>query len=71
MSREGFDAKLRAVEAWLTKWEVPYRLGSSLGAIGKLCVSFAEEKFAWASEYFHGGRAVSAHEIAAPPRSAL
>lgn len=63
---EGFDAKLRAAEAWLAEWEIPHRIGSSLaGASGSLRICFAEEKFARAFQHYHGGRHVPADEVAA------
>lgn len=66
IAREGFDAKLRAAEAWLKEWEISYRIGSSLaGASGNLRVCFAEAKFASAFIAHHGGRQVPADEIAA------
>lgn len=61
----GFDMKLHAVETWLAEWEIPYRIGSSLGPIGRLRVCFAKEKFARAFRHYHGGRIVPADEIAA------
>lgn len=65
IAREGFDAKLRAVEAWLNEWQIPHRIGSSLGEIGRLRVCFAEAKFARAFIAHHGGRQVPADEVAA------
>lgn len=63
--RAGFDMKLRSIEVWLQEWEIPYRIGSSLGPIGRLRVCFAKEKFARAFRHYHGGRIVPADEIAA------
>jgi hypothetical protein len=63
--RAGFGMKLRAVEAWLAEWEIPYRIGSSLGSTGQMRVCFAEEKFARAFQHYHGGRHVPADEAAA------
>lgn len=65
IARDGFDAKLRAIEAWLAEWQMPHRIGSSVGTIGRLRVCFAEEKFARACRLHHGGRMVSTDEIAA------
>lgn len=57
MPRNEFDARLRAIEAWLTEWEMPHRIGSTLaGASGSLRVHFAEAKFARAFVSQHGGR---------------
>lgn len=63
--RVGFDAKLRAIEAWLVEWSIPYRIGSALGPIGRMRVCFAEERFARAFRHYHGGRLIPADEIAA------
>ena len=63
--RAGFDMKLRAIEAWLQEWSIPYRIGSSLGSIGRMRVCFAEERFARAFHHYHGGRLIPADEIAA------
>jgi len=63
--RADFDAKLRAVEAWLLEWEIPHRIGSSLGALGRMRVCFAEEKLARAFRNYHGGQAVPADEVTA------
>lgn len=63
--RAGFDMKLRAIETWLAEWEIPCRIGSSLGSTGRMRVCFAEEKFARAFQHYHGGRIIPAGEVAA------
>jgi hypothetical protein len=63
--RAGFDLKLRVMEIWLVEWEIPYRIGSSLGSIGRLRVCFADDKFARAFHHYHGGRIIPADEVAA------
>lgn len=65
VSLAGFDAKLRAIEAWLQEWEIAYRIGSTISDIGRLRVCLAEEKFARAFQHYHGGRAISPDEVAA------
>ena len=65
VARDGFDAKLRAIETWLREWEIPYRIGSCLGAMGRMRVCFAEEGLARAFRQCHGGRFVPADEVAA------
>jgi hypothetical protein len=64
-SRETFDGKLRAIEAWLNEWEIPHQIGSTLMAKGVLRVCFADERFARAFLYHQGGRRVPADQIAA------
>ena len=63
--RIGFDGKLREIELWLTEWAIPYRIGSSLGAVGLMRVCFPEQRFARAFQHYHGGWSVPADEVAA------
>lgn len=63
--RAGFDMKLRAVETWLAEWEIPYRIGSSLGSVGRMRICFPQEKFARAFRHYHGGRIIPSDDVQA------
>jgi hypothetical protein len=55
LPRERFAGKLRDIETWLQGWQIPHRVGSTLGETGILRVRFAELKFARAFQFHHGG----------------
>ena len=60
-----FAMKLLAIEDWLQGWEIPYRVGSVLGDVTLLRVRFAEEKFARAFVFNHGGTLIPQDEVEA------
>lgn len=60
-----FDARIRALEAWLSEWEILHRIGSTLtGETGSLRVCFAEAKFARALQSKFGGVIVASDDVA-------
>lgn len=64
LTRDEFDARLRSIEAWLNEWDIPHRIGSTLGASqGTLRICFTEAKFARAFIAQQGGRLLPDDEI--------
>jgi nitrous oxide reductase accessory protein NosL len=58
-----FREKLRDIEEWLRMWEIPYRIGATVGPAGAVRICFAEEKFARAFVFNKGGTMALAEDI--------
>lgn len=64
IDRSRFHSRLREIEAWLAEWQIDAEIGSVPGAEGQLRIRFADDRAAYAFQRCHGGRLVSADEIA-------